>query len=162
MSDLPFESVLFVCSGNICRSPTADGLMRHMLREVGLAERVRVDSCGTGGWHVGDPPSRLAVEKAKERGYDLSMLRARQLSPRDFEEFDLILAMDDGHMSQLTRAAPKGARAKLAMFLEADAAAGRTEVPDPYYGGAEEYAYSLDLIESGCRAWIAQLTGGTR
>ena len=162
MSDLPFESILFVCTGNICRSPTADGLMRHMLAEAGLGGRIDVDSCGTSNWHVGDAPTPMAVEKARRRGYDMSMLRARQLSPVDFQRFDLILAMDHGHLRQLRRAAPKGCKARIALFLDADADAGREEVPDPYYGGSEDYDYALDLIERGCRAWLAELSGGGR
>ncbi len=161
MSDLPFESVLFVCSGNICRSPTADGLMRHMLAEAGLGERVAVDSCGTGSWHVGESPTPIAVEKAKARGYDMSMLRARALSPDDFARFDLILAMDHGHLQRLKQAAPDKCRARIAMFLDADHSAEREDVPDPYYGGADDYDYSLNLIEKGCKAWLAQLTAGS-
>lgn len=149
--------VLMVCTGNICRSPSAEGILRHMLAEAGLADRVEVDSAGTTGWHVGDGPSAPAVKAAARRGYDLSDLRARELAPSDFAEFDLILAMDDGHYERLTRDAPAGARARIAMFLDAAPDVGRRDVPDPYYGGDSDYEYAIDLIETGCRGWVSRL-----
>lgn len=140
-------AVLIVCTGNICRSPTAEGVLRHHLASEGLADRVRVDSAGTEGWHSGDGPSAPAIDVAQERGYDLSDLRARQISRDDPAQFDLILAMDRGHLSILKQRMPDAAAGQLRLFMEF--APGDTEeVPDPYYGGRDDYIYSLDLIES--------------
>ena len=146
-----------VCTGNICRSPTADGILRKLVADAGLGDRIEVDGAGMEGWHTGDGPSRLAVEEAARHGYDLSPLRARQIKAADYQEFDLILAMDDGHMARLKSGYPDGARAELAMFLDADRTADRHDVPDPYYGGADDYRYSFELIESGCKAWLDTL-----
>ncbi len=153
MTDRPYR-VLMVCTGNICRSPTAEGVFRKMVSDAGLDGKIEVDGAGTTNWHTGDSPSRLAVEQAEKRGYNLSVLKARQITDRDYAEFDLILAMDEGHMNHLRRDCPPGARSELAMFLDASPDAGRKDVPDPYYGGAEDYRYALDLIETGCRAWL--------
>ncbi len=149
--------ILFVCTGNICRSPSAEGVFRHMARAAGLDGQVETDSCGLAGWHVGSPPTGTAQQIAQARGYDLSDLRARAFDDRDFDRFDLILAMDDGHHAQLMRRAGEAHAPKVAMFLEA-ADAGRGDVPDPYYGGREDYEYALDLIEAGCRGWLARLS----
>ena len=143
------RSVLFVCTGNICRSPTAEAVLRHLAKEEGI--ELHVQSAGIGDWHVGHPPDERAQKHAKTRGYDLSALRARQVKPTDFEEFDLILAMDRGHLRALERMAPPGHRQKIRLF----AAAG--DVPDPYYGGPEGFEKVLDLVEATCRDLLQDL-----
>ena len=150
--------ILFVCTGNICRSPTAEGVLRHKAQETGLDHLVEVDSAGTHGYHVGDPPDPRAIRQAAERGYDLSDLRARKVRRDDFHDFDLILGMDRGHMSLLSRMAPAEARAELRLFLDGapDAGHGR-DVPDPYYGDLSDYDHALDLIEHGVEALIRSL-----
>ncbi|WP_271411838.1 low molecular weight protein-tyrosine-phosphatase [Pseudomonas sp. Q1-7] len=150
--------VLFVCLGNICRSPTAEGVLRHKLREAGLAERVRVDSAGTGDWHVGKAPDARTRVAAQRRGYDLSPLRARQVSVDDFGQFDLILAMDESNLSNLRRLRPGSAIAELDLFLRRYQLA-LDEVPDPYYGGEEGFEQVLDLVEQACDALILEIKG---
>ncbi|AYF87299.1 low molecular weight phosphotyrosine protein phosphatase [Pseudomonas sp. DY-1] len=150
--------VLFVCLGNICRSPTAEGVLRHKLREAGLAERVWVDSAGTGDWHVGKAPDARTRVAAQRRGYDLSQQRARQVGRGDFGDFDLILAMDENNLANLRRLCPGDSTAKLDLFLrryqlELD------EVPDPYYGGEEGFEQVLDLVERACDALIVEIKG---
>lgn len=135
--------VLFVCTGNICRSPTAEGVLRSMAREHGLD--LHVESRGTHDYHVGEPPDERAQRHAKRRGYDLSAQRARHLSARDFEEFDLLLAMDRGHLRLLHRLCPPQHAGKVRLFVP------ESEVPDPYYGGPEGFEQVLDLVEAACR-----------
>ena len=147
------RSVLFVCTGNICRSPTAEGVLRHLAAEAGI--ELRIASAGIGDWHVGAPPDKRAQHHAKGRGYDLSTLRARQVRPSDFAEFDLILAMDRSHLRALERMAPRGERHKLRLFV-----AGR-DVPDPYYGGPEGFEQVLDLVEAACRDLLRELKAPT-
>ena len=150
--------VLFVCTGNICRSPTAEGVLRHKLTKAGLAGRVRVDSAGMIDYHAGEPPDRRAIQRAARRGYDLRDQRARQLHSADFETFDLLLGMDRGHFRQLARLCPPQFAGRVKLFLEYAAVAGLpAEVPDPYYGGQEDYDYALDLIEPGVEGLIAAL-----
>lgn len=149
--------VLMVCTGNICRSPAAEGILRHMLAEEGLATQIEVDSAGTTAYHQGEPPSRLGVIAAKKRGYHFEDIRSRPLRPDDFSEFDLILAMDHGHFAQLKERCPSGGAAEIALFLSMSPGAEREDVPDPYYGGDAEYEYALDLIERGCRDWVTFL-----
>ena len=150
--------VLFVCTGNICRSPTAEGVLRLRLLEAGLDGRVSVDSAGMIDYHVGHPPDRRAIEHAARRGYDLKALRARQLCRSDFETFDLLLGMDRGHYGQLARLCPPQSADRVKLFLEYAAVAGLpAEVPDPYYGGEADYDYALDLIEPGVEGLIAAL-----
>lgn len=157
MSDSPPFRVLMVCTGNICRSPTAEGLLRHMAAEAGLADRLTVDSAGTTSWHAGEPPSAPAIARARLRGYDLSALRARQAVAEDHMRFDLLLAMDRGHLAHLQRLRPEGGSAELALFLDVLADQPVREVPDPYYGDDRDYDHALDLIEEGCRAWLNRL-----
>lgn len=151
--------ILFVCLGNICRSPTAEGVMRHMLREERLDHRVELDSAGTGGWHVGAPPDERATEAARERGIALEG-RARRFEPADFDRFDLILAMDESNMSELLRLAPdEEAGSKVRMLREFDPAAdgGDLDVPDPYYGGGGGFEEVLDLVEASTRGLLERL-----
>ena len=148
---------LFVCTGNICRSPTAEGVFRHLAAEAGVSDTVETDSVGIEGWHVGDPPDRRSIEAAARRGVDLSILRARRLAPVDFVEFDLLLAMDRGHFRELGALAPDGHAEKIRMFMEAARGATAPDVPDPYYGGASGFEDVLDMIEEGARAWLKTL-----
>ena len=141
--------MLFICTGNICRSPTAEAVLRHLAGESSLA--LRIESAGLGDWHVGDPPDERAQHHARTRGYDLSAQRARQVALTDFEEFDLILAMDRGHLRALQKMAPPQHHAKIRLFV-----AG-ADVPDPYYGGADGFEHVLDLVEERCRALLREL-----
>ena len=150
--------VLFVCLGNICRSPTAEGVLRHKLREAGLADQVEVASAGTGDWHVGNPPDKRSQAAAKSRGYDLSAQRGRQVSRADFATYDLILAMDNSNLRNLKALQPASGRAELDLFLqryqlEVD------EVPDPYHDGEQGFEQVLDLIESACDLLVIELKG---
>lgn len=141
--------ILFVCTGNICRSPTAEGVLRARAGRAGLANWL-VDSAGTHGYHVGEPPDPRATEAAARRGYDISELRARKVRPRDYEEFDLLLAMDQGHLRLLENRCPPLNLSRLRRFLERD-------VPDPYYGSAGGFDEVLDLIEAGCDRLLDEL-----
>lgn len=153
------RSVLFVCTGNICRSPTADGVMRHKVAAAGLAAQVRVDSAGTHGYHIGDAPDPRTVRAARSRGYDLSPLRARKLVVADFDRFDLILAMDRGHLEIMRRLAPAGSTAELALFTHyAPPPHTNRDVPDPYYGGPDGFTEVLDMVEAGVDALMARLS----
>jgi protein-tyrosine phosphatase len=149
-------SVLFVCLGNICRSPTAHGVLQHKLAQRGLAGRVRVDSAGTGGWHAGEPPDRRSQRHAAARGYDLSGLRARQVVPEDFSRFTHILAMDRSNLDDLHVLKPAAFSGELGLFL-GYGSRGLLEVPDPYYGGAKGFEDVLDLVEDAADGLIARL-----
>lgn len=151
--------VLFVCMGNICRSPTAEGVMRRLLREEGLEEAIEIDSAGTGGWHAGDAPDRRAVVAAARRGTVLEGA-ARQLRASDFEAFDLILVADATNLRDVRAVAPPGARAEIRLLRSFDPEAvadGDLEVPDPYYGGDGGFDAVLDLVERACRGLLEQL-----
>ncbi len=142
--------VLVVCLGNICRSPTAEAVLRERLREAGLAGRVEVDSAGTGDWHRGMPPDARSQRHAQLRGYDLSKLRGRQIGDVDFERFDLVLAMDDDNLADLQQMKPADARAELRLFAP-------LAVPDPYHGPAAGFENVLDRIERASEAWVLEL-----
>ncbi|MCJ7590112.1 MAG: low molecular weight phosphotyrosine protein phosphatase [Woeseiaceae bacterium] len=150
-------SVLFVCMGNICRSPTAEGVFRHLVNEAGLADRIEVDSAGTHAYHVGEPPDRRATAAAERRGVSLANIRARRVSDQDFEIFDYIIAMDVDNQSRLLEQAPEQHRHKVRMFLSY-ASVGETEVPDPYYGGSAGFERVLDLVEEASRGLLETLS----
>jgi protein-tyrosine phosphatase len=149
--------VLFVCLGNICRSPTAEGVFRHLLRQEAPELQVEVDSAGTADYHIGDPPDPRSQRAALRRGIDLSALRARQVVPADFARFDLILAMDRDNLVALEQRRPAHSRARLRLFLEYATDLGRLEVPDPYYGGARGFEEVLDLATAASRGLIVAL-----
>jgi len=152
-----------VCMGNICRSPTAEGVLRHRLAQAGLAGWVEVDSAGTHAYHVGHPPDERSQTHAARRGYDLSDLRARQVRERDFERFDLLLAMDWDNLALLEAECPdrpewRHKLRRLTEFLpQTSPHAGAQVVPDPYYGGAEGFDRVLDLVESACDGLVEYL-----
>lgn len=150
--------VLFVCLGNICRSPTAEAVLRQRLQQAGLAERIEVDSAGTGDWHIGKAPDSRTQEAAKRRGYDLSNLRGRQVSADDFARFDLILAMDSANLRDLQRLRPAQAMGELDLYLRRFGLA-ESEVPDPYYCGSEGFEQVLDLLEQASDALLIELKG---
>jgi protein-tyrosine phosphatase len=143
--------VLFVCLGNICRSPTAEGVMRHLLRERGLEDRVEVDSAGTGAWHIGEPPDSRSAAAARQRGIALEGA-ARQVRPADFAAYDLLVAMDRSNLRDLRAIAPdEEARAKVRLLLD-DA-----DVPDPYYGGERGFDDVLDLVTEACERLVDEI-----
>jgi protein-tyrosine phosphatase len=150
-------SVLVVCTGNICRSPTGEGVLRHLAEKRGLAGRIEIGSAGTHDYHVGEGPDPRTLKHARERGYDLSPLRASQVSKEDFERYDYILAMDRGHLRILLNLAPKHAKARLGMFLEASARWKGEDVPDPYYGGVESFERVLDMVEEAGERWLDRI-----
>jgi low molecular weight protein-tyrosine phosphatase len=151
------RSVLFICTGNICRSPTAEGVFRKMVADAGLAHAIRVDSAGTHAYHVGEPPDTRSQAFARARGYDLSGIRARRIDTGDFGAFDLILAMDRDHHEILVRMAPPAARARVGLMLTYARSAKTLDVPDPYYGGPEGFELVLDLIEEAATGLLASL-----
>jgi protein-tyrosine phosphatase len=154
--------VLFVCLGNICRSPTAEGVLRSIAAREFPELVLEVDSAGIADYHVGEPPDRRAVAAARRRGYDLSGLRARQLRREDFRRFDHVLAMDRANLSELEIRRPDDATARIALFLRFAVEGGREEVPDPYYGGTEDFERVVDLCEAGARGLLARLREPSR
>ena len=146
-NEAPRHRVLFVCMGNICRSPTAEGVFRHIMTARSPALSIHIDSAGTHAYHVGEPPDPRAQRAAARRGIDLSPIRARRVQPDDFTRFDWILAMDELNRAQLEALAPPEFPGQLRMFLEFAPKLGRIDVPDPYYGGANGFEYVLDLAE---------------
>jgi protein-tyrosine phosphatase len=147
------HSILFVCLGNICRSPTAEAVFRAAALHEGL--EVHVDSAGTSGWHIGQPPDPRAQAAASAKGYDLSGLRGRRVTPEDFGKFDLILAMDRANLSKLRATRPRGGRAKVCLFLDYAQDRQEREVPDPYYD--DRFDYVLELLEDASRGLLGSL-----
>jgi protein-tyrosine phosphatase len=153
------QRILFVCTGNICRSPTAEGVLRQLATARGLADRLEVASAGLEGWYAGALPDARSLEHALRRGYDFAALRSRHFTPRHFEEFDWIIAMDAGHYHRLRRMCPPHHAHKLrraADFSERVPAGG---VPDPYYGEAAHFDQVLDLVEALCEGVLAEVQG---
>ncbi|MGA2320898.1 MAG: low molecular weight protein-tyrosine-phosphatase [Solirubrobacteraceae bacterium] len=155
--------LLFVCLGNICRSPTAEGVMRALVCEAGLQESIELDSAGTGGWHVGSPPDARAVAAALARGIELGGV-ARVVGPADFEDFDLLLAMDRSNVRDLQRLAPgpeqPGKVRLLREFDPASAGAEDLDVPDPYYGAQGGFEEVLDLLQAACAGLLRRIQAG--
>ena len=149
-------SVLFVCMGNICRSPTAQGVFRHFVAEAGLTDMVEVDSAGTHAYHSGEPSDRRASEAAKRRGYSLADIRARKVSDEDFEQCDYVIAMDRDNLAILIERSDAQYHHKISLFLEHSAGHG-DEVPDPYYGGSSGFERVLDLVEEASRGLLETL-----
>ncbi|MGO2146890.1 low molecular weight protein-tyrosine-phosphatase [Halomonas sp.] len=148
--------VLFVCLGNICRSPTAEGIFRRALENAGMSECVSIDSCGVGAWHIGKAPDSRAQSAAKRRGIDLSQLCARQLTAEDFLAFDYVLGMDNGNLRAMHALKPAESNAYVGLFLEFSGTPG-AEVPDPYYGGEQGFEDVLDMIETASQGLIQHL-----
>ena len=151
------HSVLFVCTGNICRSPTAEGVARGFAQRLGLDSRFHFESAGTHGYHVGDPPDPRTLRAARGRGYDLSAQRARRVTEFDFERFDLVLAMGYDHLDWLRRACPRKHHGKLRLFLSLVDGELAGEVPDPYYGGMDGFEEVLDLVEAAVARLFQEL-----
>lgn len=150
-------SVLFVCMGNICRSPTAEGVFRHHVEQAGLGGQIHIDSAGTHAYHVGDPPDRRAKAAAERRGIQLGDLRARRVSDEDFDRFDYVIAMDMDNLERLREQSPPTHHDKVRLFLEFSSLRER-EVPDPYYGGAAGFERVLDLVEDASRGLLETLS----
>lgn len=149
--------VLFVCTGNICRSPTAEGVFLHRAASAGLAETVTADSAGVSAEERGNPPDRRAVRTAATRGYRLPDRRARRIEPADYHSFDLLLGMDRGHVARMGQMSPPGATARIELFLAYAPETGLQDVPDPWYGDGHDFARALDLIEAGVDGLIARI-----
>ncbi len=150
-------SVLFVCLGNICRSPMAEGVFRQVVADAGLSHRFRIDSSGTGSWHVGRPPDIRAQQALGLRGIDISPMRARQVTRDDFKSFDLVLAMDRSNYDRLMTLAPDVYEPNIRLFMKYAPEMGICEIPDPFFGGPEGFDYVLNLIEVASRGLLASL-----
>lgn len=151
-------NILFVCLGNICRSPTAEGVARVLAAREAPQLDLVFDSAGTADYHVGNPPDPRSRAAALQRGYDISSLRVRQLESADFRRFDLLLAMDEDNLAAMRRIAPVAERHRARLFLSWPEGRQPASVPDPYYGGPEDFEHVLDLAEAGTRALLAALT----
>ncbi len=149
--------ILFVCLGNICRSPSAEGVVRHLAARENPPIELELDSAGTAGYHIGAPPDLRSQAAARRRGIDIGDLRARRIESDDYSKFDLILAMDRENLSALNRARPRNSRAQLRLFLEYAPQSGMLEVPDPYYGTERDFERVLDLCCAAARGLIAEL-----
>ena len=154
--------ILFCCLGNICRSPTVEGVARALAHREAAHLSLQFDSAGTADYHIGDPPDSRSLQAAAQRGYDLSALRARQLQREDFNRFDLLLAMDGENLEAMRQLAPPGASERARLFLSYLDDARRKNVPDPYYGGPEGFETVLDLAEAGSRALFVAIAGERR
>ncbi|MBI5430070.1 MAG: low molecular weight phosphotyrosine protein phosphatase [Nitrosomonadales bacterium] len=149
--------VLFVCMGNICRSPTAEAVFRHYVENAGLSGQIIIDSAGTHDYHIGDPPDLRSQRAAQQRGYDMSGLRGRQVEEGDFRRFDYVLAMDRANLSILQNLAPADSNTRARLFLEYARHHAEREVPDPYYGGANGFERVLDMVEDAAEGLLQQI-----
>ena len=159
--DKPAVRLLMVCLGNICRSPTAHGVMEKLITYRGLQELIEVDSAGTGSYHIGESPDPRAAAAAQNRGYDLSAQRARQVNEKDFIAFDHIIAMDNSNLTSLRGGCPAEHQQKLKLLLEFSNT-GHDEVPDPYWSGQDGFELVLDLVEDACGALLNSVAGDNR
>jgi protein-tyrosine phosphatase len=150
-------SVLFVCMGNICRSPTAEAVFRHCVEKAGLADAIHIDSAGTHDYHIGEPPDSRTQRAAKQRGYEMGILRGRQAEAGDFARFDYVLAMDEANLSILQSLRPRDAQSHLGLFLAFAEHHDEREVPDPYFGGADGFEHVLDLVEDASRGLLKHI-----
>ncbi|HID46653.1 MAG TPA: low molecular weight phosphotyrosine protein phosphatase [Chromatiaceae bacterium] len=153
----PTVSVLFVCMGNICRSPTAHGVFRKLVQDEGLDQLIEIDSAGTHAYHVDSPPDRRAQATAVSRNLDLSDLRGRQVEAGDFHRFDYVLAMDNENLENLRQICPAGTEEKISLFMDFAPDYGMPEVPDPYYGGDRGFEQVFDMIEEACSGLLADI-----
>ncbi len=156
------KRVLFVCTGNICRSPTAEGVFRHFAEDAGFGAMIVSASAGTHGYHIGEAPDPRTVAAAKRRGFDLSAQRAQKVRAEDFQTYDLILAMDRGHLAHLEALRPNGAKAEVRLFLDYHPESAFKDVPDPYYGGPDGFEHVLDMIEQASKALLGQMSAGLK
>jgi low molecular weight protein-tyrosine phosphatase len=150
-------SVVFVCMGNICRSPTAEAVFRHYVESAGMSEHILIDSAGTHDYHIGDRPDTRAQRAAQQRGYDMSKLRGRQVEVEDFRRFDYVLAMDRGNLAILNRISPPDSNSQVGLFLEYARHHNEREVPDPYYGGADGFERVLDMVEDAAQGLLEEI-----
>jgi len=148
---------LFVCTGNICRSPTAEGVFRKLVNDAGVGDKICVDSAGTGAWHVDQAPDRRSQEAARKRGIDLSAQRARQVTTDDFKNFDYVLAMDAANLRILNELCPSDLASRISLFLDYAPSLKRREVPDPYHGGGRGFELVLDLIEAASNGLLSHI-----
>ncbi len=151
------KKILFVCLGNICRSPTADGVLRKLVADSGLEKRMLIDSAGTGDWHIGRAPDSRTIKAAARRGYDLSVLRARLVTQDDFDEFDYILAMDKSNLAHLQKMKPAHFAGHLGLFMDFAPHMGYSEVPDPYHGDEDDFERVLDLVEEAAQHLLKKI-----
>ena len=149
--------VLFVCMGNICRSPTAEAVLRHYVENAGLSEHILIDSAGTHDYHIGEPPDSRTQHAAQQRGYDMSKLRGRQVGEGDFRRFDYVLAMDRANLAILQRLAPPGSATQARLFLEYARHHVEREVPDPYYGDTDGFERVLDMVEDAAQGLLEEI-----
>lgn len=149
--------ILFVCMGNICRSPTAHGVFRRLVIDEGLSHRIEIDSAGTHAYHIGEPPDRRARDTARMRGIDIGDLRARLTKPDDFVHFHYVLAMDRDNYENLARLCPNGMEDRLRLFMDFAPELGIREVPDPYYGGQRGFEQVFDMVESAARGLLLDI-----
>lgn len=156
------KRILFCCMGNICRSPTAEGVFRQVLAAQAPDLQIEIDSAGTHDYHVGSPPDHRAIAAARRRGIDLSQLRARMVAAEDFESYDLILAMDEENLRELRRRAPASHHNRIRLMMEFASHAPSRHVPDPYYGGPQGFEEVLDLLEEAAQGLIAELRSWQR
>lgn len=148
------RSILFVCTANICRSPTAEGVLRRMLAREGLEEKFEIESAGTHDYQAGKPPFPTAVEMAKRRGYDITGCISRRIAPGDFDHYDMILAMDRANLANLRTIAPTRSKQKIELFLEYGDKFHGQEIPDPYNGTEKDFQLAFDMIEDGCAGLV--------